>query len=172
MEYKNSGDFIVAIGTLNGVIGGSEYLKTIHKRIEGPIANIDMRLEHRVQSMCLEAIEKNILNSAHDLSDGGLAVNIAESVICAKDNLGASLDLVRKLEDVELLFGECPSVIIVTISESKLYELVVLAKKHDIHSQTIGKVSDNGKLRINDKISLKKEVMSKVYFNSLEELIE
>jgi phosphoribosylformylglycinamidine synthase len=172
MEYKNSGDFIVAIGTLNGVIGGSEYLKTIHKRTEGPIANIDMRLEHRVQAMSLEAIEKGIINSAHDLSDGGLAVNIAESVICAKGDLGASLDLVRKLEDVELLFGECPSVIIVTVSESDLYELVVLAKKHDIHSQTIGKVTDNGKLRINDKISLKKEKLSEAYFNSLEQLVE
>ena len=172
MEYKNAGDFIVAIGTLNGVIGGSEYLKTIHKRTEGPIANIDMRLEHRVQSMCLEAIEKGIVNSAHDLSDGGLSVNIAESIICGKNDLGASLDLVRKLEDVELLFGECPSVIIVTIAESHLYDLVVLAKRHDIHTQTIGKVTDNGKLRINDKISLNREVMSKAYFDSLEKLVE
>ena len=131
-----------------------------------------MRLEHRIQSMCLESIEKGIINSAHDLSDGGLAVNIAESVICSEGNLGASLDLVRKLEDVELLFGECPSVIIVTLSESDLYNLVVLAKKHDIHTQTIGKVTDDGKLRINDKISLKKDVMSKAYFNSLEEMIE
>ncbi len=172
MEFKNEGDFIVALGSLNGVIGGSEYLKTIYKRTEGPIANIDMRLEHRVQSMCLESIEKGIINSAHDLSDGGLAVNIAESVICSKDNLGASLDLVRKLEDVELLFGECPSVIIVTLSESDLYNLVVLAKKHDIHTQTIGKVTNNGKLRINDKISLTKDAISKAYFNSLEEILE
>ena len=68
MEYKNSGDFIVAIGTLNGVIGGSEYLKTIHKRTEGPIANIDMRLEHRVQSMCLESIEKGIEGNGKQVS--------------------------------------------------------------------------------------------------------
>ena len=172
MEYKNEGDFIVAIGTLNGTLGGSEYLKTIHKRVEGPIANIDMRLEHKVQNMCLESIEKGIINSAHDLSDGGLAVNVAESVICSNGTLGASLDLVRKLEDVELLFGECPSVIIVTLSESSLYDLVVLAKKHDVHTQTIGKVTNDNKLRINDKILIDKKKMSMAYFDSLEELIE
>ena len=61
IAYKQPGDFIVSIGSLNGGLGGSEYLKTIHKRIEGPIANIDMRLEHRVQSMCLESIELGII---------------------------------------------------------------------------------------------------------------
>ncbi|MBI72167.1 MAG: phosphoribosylformylglycinamidine synthase II [Candidatus Marinimicrobia bacterium] len=172
MEFKEKDDFIVALGSLNGVIGGSEYLKTIYDRVEGPIANIDMRLEHRVQSMCLESIEKGIINSAHDLSDGGLAINIAESIVCSKNNLGASLDLVRKLEDVELLFGECPSVIIVSINESSLYDLVVLAKKYDIHTQTIGKVTGDGMMNINNKISIDRKELSKSYFNSLEELIE
>ena len=172
MEFKEKDDFIVALGSLNGVIGGSEYLKTIYDRVEGPIANIDMRLEHRVQSMCLESIEKGIINSAHDMSDGGLAVNIAESIVCSKNNLGASLDLVRKLEDVELLFGECPSVIIVSINESDLYDLVVLAKKYDIHTQTIGKVTGDGMMNINNKISIDRKELSKSYFNSLEELIE
>ena len=58
MEFKEKDDFIVALGSLNGVIGGSEYLKTIYNKVEGPIANIDMRLEHRVQSMCLESLKK------------------------------------------------------------------------------------------------------------------
>ena len=71
-----------------------------------------------------------------------------------------------------MLFGECPSVIVVTLSESNLYDLVVLAKKHDIHTQTIGKVTNDNRLRINDKISLGKEKISRAYFDSLEELLE
>ena len=122
--------------------------------------------------MCLESIEKGIIKSAHDVSDGGLAVNIAESIMTSNDNLGASLNVVRKLEDVELLFGECPSVIIVTIAESDLYNLVVLAKKYDIHTQTIGKVTDDGMLNINDKISLKREEMSNSYFNAIEQALK
>ena len=95
-----------------------------------------------------------LINSAHDLSDGGLAVNICESVAFSKGNIGATLNLVRKLDDVELLFGECPSVIIVTIPECKLYNLVVLAKKHDVHTQTIGKVTDESKVIINNNIAI------------------
>tara|TARA_Y100000590_G_C15117857_1_gene787477 strand:- start:250 stop:621 length:372 start_codon:yes stop_codon:yes gene_type:complete len=122
--------------------------------------------------MCLESIEKGIINSAHDLSDGGLAVNISESIMTSEQNLGASLNLVRKLEDVELLFGECPSVIVVTIKESDLYNLVVLAKKYDIHTQTIGKVTDDGILNINNQISLNKKEMSDYYFNAIENIIK
>ena len=79
---------------------------------------------------------------------------------------------VRKLEDVELLFGECPSVIIVTISQSNLYDLVVLAKKHDVHTQTIGKVTDDSMLKINDKISINKKKLSEKYFTSLEMILK
>ena len=171
MEFKNPGDFIVAIGSLNGSLGGSEYLKTIYNRVEGPISNIDMRQEHRVQSMVLESIEHMIVNSAHDLSDGGLTVNIAESILFAEANIGASLNLVRKLEDVELLFGECPSVIIVTIAEEDLYNLVVLAKKHDIHTQTIGKVTEDSMLNINDLISIDRNELKSSYFDSLEKML-
>ena len=112
-----------------------------------------------------EAIEKGIVNSAHDLSDGGLAVNIAESVICAKDDLGASLDLVRKLEDVELLFGECPSVIIVTVSESDLYELVVLAKKHDIDVLSLNLRSNNTFPNLNNFAKVKKVPIERLHIN-------
>ena len=171
MEFKNPGDFIVAIGTLNGSLGGSEYLKTIYDRIEGPIANIDMRQEHRVQTLVLDSIQQGIVNSAHDLSDGGLAVNIAESILFAKSQIGASLNLVRKLKDVELLFGECPSVIIITIAEEDLYNLVVLAKKHDVHTQTIGKVTDDNSLNINDLISINRSDLKPAYFDSLEKAL-
>jgi len=171
MEYKNPGDFIVAVGSLNGTLGGSEYLKTIYKKIEGPIANLNMRQEHSIQSMVLESIEQRIINSAHDLSDGGLAVNIAESIMFADSQIGASLNLIRKLEDVELLFGECPSVIIVTISEENLYNLVILAKKHDIHTQTIGKVTDDGRMTINNLISINRKKMEESYFESLKKKI-
>ena len=172
MDYKNPDDLIVVLGSINGQMGGSEYLKVIHKRIEGPIANINMDLEEKIQEVCLECIDEKIINSAHDLSEGGLAVNIAESIISAEGNIGASIEVLRKLTDVELLFGECPSVIIVTINPSDLYKLVLIAQKHDIHTQTIGKVTDNSKLCINDKVSLYKETMSQKYFDTLYNIME
>ena len=67
-----------------------------------------------------------------------------------------------------MLFGECPSVIIVTIAEENLYNLVVLAKKHDVHTQTIGKVTDDSYLNINDLISIDRSDLKSAYFDSLE----
>ena len=94
------------------------------------------------------------------------------SLIYSKEGLGVEINLSRKLRNDELLFGECQSVIIVSIEERYLHDLVLLAKKINIHTQTIGKVTNDGELRINDKVSLAKDAMSKAYFNSLEEMLE
>ena len=170
-EFKNPGDFIVTLGALNGCVGGSEYLKTEHGKIEGPIPPLNEELEMGVQDLCLAAIKKGIIRSAHDLSDGGLAINIAESVMSAKSGLGARLDINRKLRDDELLFGECQSVIVVSLDESQLYELILLAQGMDVHTQTIGRVTDTGRLVINNLIDIDRKEIEPVYLNTLRDIL-
>ena len=170
-EFKNPGDFIVALGALNGCVGGSEYLKTEHGKIEGPISPLNEELEMGVQELCLAAIKKGIIRSAHDLSDGGLAINIAESIMGAKSGLGAKLDINRKLRDDELLFGECQSVIVVSLDENQLYELILLAQGMDIHTQTIGRVTDTGRLVINNLIDIDRKEIEPVYLNTLRDIL-
>jgi len=167
MEFKDAGDFIISLGALNGSLGGSEYLRTIHDKVEGPIPHLNLELEMGVQELCIEAIKKGLIKSAHDISDGGLAVNISESLISSRSGLGAKLDLNRKLRNDELLFGECQSVIIVTIEESLLHELILLATKLDVHTQTIGRVNDTNSLVINDLINLPRKKLSDVYEKTL-----
>ena len=171
IEFKGAGDFIVTLGALNGCLGGSEYLRTIHGKIQGPIPHLNLELEMGIQELCLEAIKKGIIKSAHDLSDGGLAVNISESIVHSKQGLGARLDVVRKLQNNELLFGECQSVIVVTLEESALYELILLAQKLDMHTQTIGRVTDTNSLVINDQINISRIKIENAYFNSLEKIM-
>jgi phosphoribosylformylglycinamidine synthase II len=171
IEFKGAGDFIVTLGALNGCLGGSEYLRTIHGKIQGPIPHLNLELEMGIQELCLEAIKKGIIKSAHDLSDGGLAVNISESIVHSKQGLGARLDVVRKLQNNELLFGECQSVIVVTLEEGALYELILLAQKLDMHTQTIGRVTDTNSLIINDQIDISRTKLENAYFNSLEKIM-
>ena len=171
IEFKGAGDFIVTLGALNGCLGGSEYLRTIHGKIQGPIPHLNLELEMGIQELCLEAIKKGIIKSAHDLSDGGLAVNISESIVHSKQGLGARLDVVRKLQNNELLFGECQSVIVVSLEESALYELILLAQKLDMHTQTIGRVTDTNSLVINDQINISRIKMENAYFKSLEKIM-
>ena len=171
IEFKDAGDFIVTLGALNGCVGGSEYLRTIHGQIKGPIPHLNLELEMGIQELCLDAIKKGIIKSAHDLSDGGLAVNISESIMHSKPGLGAKLDVVRKLRDDELVFGECQSVIVVSLEEAALYELILLAQKLDVHTQTIGRVTDIGSLVINDLMDIPRKKLKNAYFNSLEKIM-
>ena len=171
LDFKDSGDFIVTLGALNGCVGGSEYLKTEHGKIEGPIPPLNEELELRVQELCLDAIKKGIIKSAHDLSDGGLAVNIAESIMSAKSGIGAKLDIDRKLRDDELLFGECQSVIIVSLHEDQLYDLILLAQGMDVYTQTIGRVTNDATLIINDLVNISRNKLEPVYMNTLRNLL-
>jgi len=71
-----------------------------------------------------------------------------------------------------MLFGECGSVIIVSLNEKDLYELVLIAKKYDINTQTIGYVSADSTLKINNSININKDILSEHYFNTLENIID
>ena len=172
ISYKNEGDFIVCLGSLNPTLGGSEYLKIVHDKIEGPLHNFDIKSELDVQNLCLDAIKEGLINSAHDISDGGLAVNIAESMLFSDKSIGAEINLSRKMRNDELLFGECQSVIVVTINEENLFTLVEKAQALNVYTQTIGKVTNNGKLIINDLIDIGKKELNDAYFQSLEKIMK
>ncbi len=172
MEFKHADDFIIVLGALNGKLGGSEYLSEIHNKIEGPVSPLNLEFEMRVQEVCLEAIKKGIVNSAHDISNGGLAVCIAESIIHSPAGLGAKIDCARRLRNDELLFGECPSAIIITIPEIKLIDLIMISKDLDVPTQTIGRVTQDNKLRINDHINIHREVMEDAYFKAFSKMME
>tara|TARA_Y100000768_G_scaffold376263_1_gene348125 strand:+ start:454 stop:2685 length:2232 start_codon:yes stop_codon:yes gene_type:complete len=172
MDFKKAGDFILLLGSLSSSLGGSEYLKTIHGKIEGPLANFDIDYEIAVQNLCLSLIEKGVIKSAHDMSDGGLSVNIAESILHSKDqSLGAKIMIESKLRDDELLFGECQSVIVVTIREKDLITLTTEAKKLNVHTQAIGRVTNDKALIINDLISIERDKLSIAYNNYYSNLL-
>ena len=172
MDFKNEGDLIVSIGNINPSLGGSTYLKQFYDKIEGPLSNFNTIDEVNVQNLCLELINKNIINSAHDVSDGGISIALSESVIFSKDKLGAEINIEHKLRIDELLFGECSSLIIVSLNEAKLYDLVHLSQKHDIRTQTIGKVTNNGEFVINKSIKVSKKELSNVYNTSFSKIME
>ena len=168
MAFKDAGDMIIAIGAINGGIGGSEYLKSFHGLVEGPIPEINLDVELSIQKICLELINKGFIKSAHDISDGGLSVNIAESVCSSSSGLGAEINIDRRLRMDEILFGETQGVIIVSLDSKNLHHIALLAQEYNIHTQTIGFVTDTASLKINDVIDVKRNILEKNYFKSLE----
>ena len=69
------------------------------------------------------------------------------------------------------MFGECPSVIVVTLKEDSLYDLILLSKKYDVNNLTIGRVTEDDMLTINDSISLTKDKISNAYKSSLDDIM-
>ena len=102
--------------------------------------------------------------------DGGLCVELTAHAFTK--SIGAEINLSRKLRDDELLFGECQSVIIVTINEENLFTLVEKAQALNVYTQTIGKVTSKGKLIINDLIDIGKDKLNDAYFQSLEKIMK
>ena len=166
--FKNDGDFIMLLGALKGELGGSEYLKVIHNIVGGDAPDIDLTFEKRVYQATLEAIHKGIVSSATDVSDGGLAVALAESCITNPEKSeGASIYISRKLRNDELFFGESQSVIVLSINEKYLLDMERIASKNIIPCITIGRVKDNGRLKINEIIDLPLTDIKKAYAETI-----
>ena len=130
-DFKNEGDVIVLLGKSGADLSGSEYLYLIHKQKKGN-PQIDIEMEKQLQEACFKAIESGIVESAHDCSEGGLAVTLAESCIAnSKKFLGATV----KLDDLkgnnarvdEIFFGESPSRIVISVNKDNLGTLEKIA---------------------------------------------
>jgi phosphoribosylformylglycinamidine synthase len=149
--FKNEGDIIALLGTTNDDLSVSEYAQTIlgyttNELIEiGEVPRLDLDLEKRVQEVCLKLNDECLINSAHDCSDGGLAVAIAEQCFASLNNKanGAEIELSNNenfsLES--LLFGESPSRIIITFAPDDLEKVREIVG--DCPFEIIGKVTGN-----------------------------
>jgi phosphoribosylformylglycinamidine synthase len=140
--FKDEGDIIVLLGETKEELGASEYLKVIHNLVKGNTPNLNLEEEKKIQDATLEMIRKGLIKSAHDCSEGGLAVALAECSISSPDRLGADIKLGREanIRPDALLFGESQSRIIITAQEKDLPTLKKIASKHEIPSSEIGRV--------------------------------
>jgi phosphoribosylformylglycinamidine synthase II len=145
--FRADGDAIIVMGKTRGHIGGSEYLRVIHGILGGDAPFIDMEYEKRIHEACLVAIRRGLVKSAHDCSEGGVAVCVAES--CILGSLGARVRLNNgSLRDDFKLFGEDQSRIIVTTSHPA--EVLAICSEKHVEAEQVGVVG--GKALIIDGV--------------------
>lgn len=144
MAFKDEGDVIVLLGVCRNELGGSEYLRWQFGLEVGEPPILNWRLEKAVQVVCREGIRKGIVKSAHDCSEGGLAVCLAEC--CIASEIGALVDLKSVAENARmedrlsaLLFGETASRIVVTVAPDSLQELQAIAEEQNCPMFVLGK---------------------------------
>jgi phosphoribosylformylglycinamidine synthase len=138
--FKKAGDVIVLLGEPEGRLGGSEYLRTVHGRLAGTPAPLDLGRERAVQAACLAIIEAGYVRSAHDCAEGGLAAAIAECCITGPSPLGAAVTLPGGTRVDEMLFGEAPSRIVVTAAPGDVEPLMQVAGEWAIPVSVLGHV--------------------------------
>jgi len=145
--FKEEGDVIVLLGDTQEELGASEYLKVIHNLVKGNTPNLNLDEEKRIQDACLEMIQKGLIKSAHDCSEGGLTVALTECCISSPNLLGANIRLKDNIRLDALLFGESQSRIVITTEEKDLNALKEIASQHKISLSEIGRVGGE-KLKI------------------------
>jgi phosphoribosylformylglycinamidine synthase II len=144
MAFRDAGDAIVLLGQCLDELGGSEYLATLHNLETGRPPELDLDRELNVQKVALAAIRAGLVKSAHDVSDGGLAVTLAES--CITGNIGAHIELPDTVEATAnirldaVLFGETQSRIVLSIQPENLPLLQDMARTAGVPLSYLGTV--------------------------------
>ncbi|HEY4672259.1 MAG TPA: phosphoribosylformylglycinamidine synthase subunit PurL, partial [Gemmatimonadaceae bacterium] len=142
--FQNDGDAVLLLGEMAGELGGSEYLSTIHGKAVGAPPRCDPVREKALIDALLEAIASGVVSSAHDCSDGGLAVALAECCIANPDGeSGAEIDLsaYSGVADRAILFGETQARVVV--SSASPQRVVAIAAAAGVPCAEIGRVRQN-----------------------------
>ena len=169
-SFKNDGDLVFLLGGgVGSGLGGSEYLELVHGLVRG-LPSMDLDLEKRVQRCCLEAIQRGFIKSAHDCSDGGLAVAIAESCIAGSVGFrGQGWKMKGRVD--ETFFGEVQSRIVVSISPASVTKLERLATRWQAPLTLLGSVGGK-RLIVKGYVDLPLAEIEEAWRGGLERLLK
>jgi len=170
--FRHAGDVVVLLGvdTLNGKAGslaGSEALEIFHGMTAGQ-PYLDIELEAQVQKLCRTAIGQGLLSSAHDCSEGGLAVALAESCILGGHGVSITAKIIGRWD--ALLFGEDPSRIVVAVHPDKVATLEKLAALNDVPLLRLGTVGGKA-FKIGKLLNVPLIDIAEAWRNGLEHLL-
>ena len=168
--FKNDSNLVIYIGAPRLGLGGSEYLSWIHDKTVGDAPHLDMEFEKHLQDSLLAMIRRGLIESAHDISDGGLAITLAEMALFS--GKGAELDL-DDMEGTrtEILFSEAQSGVVVEISPDNWDDFEGFCREEELPMHHLGSVGGEsldieGTFRI--PVSEMKEIYESVIPNAMQ----
>jgi phosphoribosylformylglycinamidine synthase subunit PurL len=168
LAFCNEGDLICLLGTPKTAFGGSQFLKSCYDKVAGTLADIDLDFEKRLQAVLRRLIREGLIISAHDLSDGGLAVALAES--CMSGGVGAAINLPSSSNLALTLFGEGPSRVIISLDACWMDQVLKETADAGIPLYELGlvagsalSISIGNDIIINQKLSTMKKSYEEVF---------
>ncbi len=139
--FKAEGDAIILVGEIGDEMGASHFLKVCHGRKEGLPPRLDVERELAVQNSVRELIRAGLVKSAHDCSEGGLAVALAESCFNPDGRFGAEIEIASTLEDYAILFNESQSRIVISCAADDAEKVMTILRSKNIPHSLLGSVA-------------------------------
>lgn len=172
--FRAPGDIILLLGRNRGEIGGSEYLLQRIGKVAGDAPEIDLAYEKSLQDSILGLASKGLLRSAHDVSDGGLAVAVAESCFMAQGELGALISNPPQggMRDDFWLFGEGQSMVVVSVLPESVSEVVSACERNGIQASVLGSVTNDGTVTFWSRIKASVEELREDYQTAIERAMQ
>jgi phosphoribosylformylglycinamidine synthase subunit PurL len=169
--FKEKNDLIYILGEDFEELGGSEYLKVVHNKVAGNSPKINLPLEKKLHEVMLEAVNKELIKSAHDSSEGGIICAMAECCILNEENpVGAEVTIPIKSREDFSLFSESQSRIIVTVSKDKKINFEKLLNERKQKYFLIG-ITGGSKFKVNNSINVEVNDLKKIYYNTIHRIM-
>ena len=168
LAFKEKGHMIYLIGRSHNDISSSEYLFNFHGIKASPAPYFDLNEEHRIQNAVMELIKMNLVQSANDVSDGGLFVSLFESAM--PRNLGFDITSDAEVRTDAFLFGEAQGRIVVTVSPSRETHFIDYMMENNIPFTALGHVTKS-EIRVDDISIGFISDMKRVYDSSIGEVV-
>ncbi len=169
LDFKNEGDIIVLIGQNRNDISSSQYLAYWHKQNFSPAPYFDLDEEFAMQNTLRKLIQSGKVQSAHDVSEGGLFISLLESAMC--NNLGFELTTDAHLRKDAVLFGEGQSRVAISCRPQDLAAIEADLKAANQAYSVIGKVND-GKVLVDGEFFGMTAEFKETYNTSIEKQVE
>ena len=166
LAFKGKSDLIYMIGKCENDISSSEYLASYHGLKESPAPKFDLDAEYEMQKTVTKLIRAGVIESAHDVADGGLFITLLESSFT--NNLGFEIISSSEVREDAFLFGEAPSRVIVSVTETGEDAFLDAFKEMETPFVLLGHVT-RGEIRIDDKRFGSIADYKSIYNNSLAE---
>ncbi|MCW9705960.1 phosphoribosylformylglycinamidine synthase subunit PurL [Fodinibius salsisoli] len=170
-EFKQESDLIYYIGAERNGLGGSEYLHTLHDLTTGDAPEIDLEFEGSLQEALLEAIQAKKVNAVHDISDGGLAITLAEMALFARKGATVSVDALGDNKH-EVLYSEAQSGVVVSCPADGKATLEDHFSNHDIPFTALGTVGTDPVLNIEGVLEIPVDEVTELYEGVIEQAMQ
>ena len=167
--FQGKSDLIYMIGSCENDISSSEYLASYHKIKESSTPNFDLDLEFDVQQAIIELIRAGSIESAHDVSNGGLFITLLESSFT--NNLGFEIVSSSEVREDAFLFGESPSRVIVSVTETGEDAFLDILNKRKTPFMLLGHVT-RGRIVVDDRKFGQIEDYKSIYDKSLSNVLD